>query len=174
MLDRHPVGVRAHTKRRGNERSRLNAAEHLRNLALDLRLLLTDVRNHVAEDVERRHPGIPRARNGLHRHREYLPDAERFVQRRERNRRDCGRAVGVGDDAARPAAAGTLLLEQTEMIRVHFRDDERDVRLHPEVLGVAEHERACLRKRRFQLPGRSGVERREHDRCAQLIAVARQ
>ena len=100
--------------------------------------------------------------------------AERFVQRRERDRGDGRRAVRVRDDAARPSARLPLPIEQRQVRGVDLGDDERHVRLHAEVLRVAQHERAGAGERRLELAGHAGIERREHDRRAQLVGVARQ
>ena len=55
-------------------------AEQLQHLPLELRLFVGDVRNDVAEDVERRHAGISGAGDGLHRREEELLDPEFLVQ----------------------------------------------------------------------------------------------
>ncbi len=91
-------------------------------------------------------PGYPRSGDGLHRRDDHALDAERLMDRRERQRRDDRRAVSVRDDRARPAAILPLRLDHAEVIRVDLGDDERHVRIHPIVLRVGQH-RACRRAR---------------------------
>src|SRR5205814_7565404 len=69
---------------------------------LDLHLLLfaADVRDHVSQDVERRHSGVAGAGDRLQRGDEDLFDPERAVERAERHREKHGRAVRVGHDEA--------------------------------------------------------------------------
>src|SRR5581483_1096660 len=86
VLDRYAVGVRADHERRVLDGAIMEAAEHLLDLAFDLRLFLADVRNDVAENVERRYAGISGARNRLQRGSKYRPDAEPLVQGRHGDR----------------------------------------------------------------------------------------
>ena len=128
--------------------------------------------NDVAEDVERRHAGIARARHRLHRGDEQLTDAERLVQRRERHHGHDRRAVRVRDDAAAPSALRALHVEQREMIGVDLGDDERNVLFHAEVLRVAEHHAARARERRLHVAGDGRVERGEDERRRDLRRIA--
>ena len=121
--DRDPIGVRAH-----REVGRLHAdgpegAEDLAALALDLLLLAPDMRNHVAQHVERRHAGVP------------APDAacivatnrrssEGPVQRCEREREGRGGTVGVGEDGAAPPAGLALAVDQYQVIGVGLGNEE--------------------------------------------------
>jgi hypothetical protein len=52
------------------------------------------------------------------------------------------------------------------MVAIHFRNDERNVRLHPEVLGVAENELSRARECHFDFTRNGGIERGENDRSA--------
>jgi len=67
VLDRDAVGVRAHLEGGARHLSVGVGAEELEHLPLELRLLVGDVRDDIAEDVERRHTRIPGTGNGLHR-----------------------------------------------------------------------------------------------------------
>jgi hypothetical protein len=140
-----------------------HAPEHLRDLALDLRFFLADERDHVAQDIERWDTRITGAGHRLHRDREHLPDAERFVKWCEGHGRYRGGAVGVGDDAATPPALGALALQQRQMVRVHLRNHERDIRIHPEVLRVAEHDRAGASECGLDVASGRRVQRGEDD-----------
>src|SRR2546423_852211 len=59
------------------------------------------------------------------------------------------------------------------MIAVHFRNDERDVRLHPEILGVAEDEFSSGRECGFHLESNHRVERGKYYWRAYYSRIAR-
>ena len=173
VLDRYPIGVRTHLEGRAHDLAVFVRAEQLQHLAFELCLLLGDIRNHVAKDVERWDSGVPGAGYRLHRREEELLDAEFLVQRRQRDRGYGGRAICVGDDGSAPPAFAALALEQPQVISIHFRDDERDIRLHPEVLRVAQHELSGLRESHLDFARDDGVERGENDWRADEARIAR-
>ena len=82
-------------------------------------------------------------------------------QWRERQRQANRRAVGVGDQRARPLTRCSLLRERGEMLGIDLRDYQRHIRLHAECRGVAGDERARTGKRwldSFCLQGGQGRE----------------
>ena len=155
----HAIGVRA--DRDGVRRAATIAAENLLRLALHLLFFATDERDDVAENVERGHAGIARARYRLHGRDDDGLDAE-LAQRRQGHGEHHGRAVGVGDDGAGPAFGGALFGQQREVVGIDLGNEQRNQRIHPEVAGVADHDVAGGSKRAFDLAGDGGIEAREH------------
>ena len=143
-------------------RAALQLAEDLVRLRFDLLFLAAaDERDHVREDVPRRHAGIAGAGDGLQRRDHRRLEAE-LAQRRERHRVDDDDAVRVRDDASLPAARA-LALQEREMIGVHFGDEQRDVGFHAVVARVADDDVAGLREGAFDFAGHRGVEAGEDE-----------
>src|SRR5882672_257804 len=162
MFHGDTVGVGAHLERRARHLAILVLAKELQHLPLELGLFVGDVGNDVAEYVERWHAGVTGARHSLHRGKKKLPDSELLMQRRESDSGHRGRTVRVGHDGAAPAAAFPLAFDESKVVAVHLWNHERDIRLHAEILGVAEHEFSGLGERQLHLARHHGVERREH------------
>src|SRR5206468_12267915 len=100
-------------------------AQNLESLRLHLLLFAVDVGNNVVEDVERRDPRIPRARNRLKRRHDQPLDAEGAVERGGRQRQTDGGAVRVRDDEPAATPCTLLRLDQLEVVDVQFRDEAR-------------------------------------------------
>ncbi len=94
------------------------------------------------------------------------------MQRRERESDHDRRAVPVRHDGARPAANAPLPVEEIEVVGIHLGDDERDVLLHPEGAGVAQHRAPGARERRLNVERDGGVERGEDDGRAHEGGIA--
>jgi hypothetical protein len=156
----HAIGVR--TDRGGIRTAAAVAAENLQRFGLHLLFFAADERHHVAENVERRHSRIPRTRHGLHRRDHDRADVE-LAQRRERHGEHDGRAIWIGDDRASPVFLLALLVEQRQLIGIHFGNQQRHHRIHAEVARVADHDVAGAGKGALDLAGHRGVEAGEHD-----------
>src|SRR5579859_3398055 len=100
MFHRHPVGVRAHGEIGRVDDATLRRAKELLDLAFDLWLLVSNQRNDVAQDVQRRDAWIARAGYRLHRHRNRARNTKTLMDGSEREGRDDRSAVAVGDDPA--------------------------------------------------------------------------
>jgi hypothetical protein len=173
VLHRDAMTARRHGARRRFDLAVRQGAEQLAQLLLELVLLAADERNHVAQDVEARDARITGAGNRLHARHHHRLDAERRVQRRERDGEHRRRAIGIADDRALPVAQLSLSGEQVEMGRIDVRDEQRHVRLHAERARVREHLRARGGESGLDLARRSGVEGGEHDRCERRGGIAR-
>jgi hypothetical protein len=120
VYDGHPVGVHANRELTRFHHAVDDRSQDLPTLTLDLFLLFTNEGDHIAYDVQGRNTWISRAGDRLHGRDEHLLDAERPIQRRERQRKSSGGAVRIGQDAAAPAASIPLAVHQLQMILVHF------------------------------------------------------
>ena len=125
--------------------ARLDTAKDLERLPLDLLLFATDVRHDVIKDVQGCHARVPCARDGLHGgDKDGLDGAERLFERGKGDDDGGGRAVGVGDDEALGEGLQAALLgDDGEMGGVDEGDDEGDVGISSEVLGVGEDRELC-------------------------------
>ncbi|MBA7706831.1 hypothetical protein ES703_115688 [subsurface metagenome] len=132
----HPVALGRDGQGRLADPVTGDSAQELTGLRFYLLLLAPDKRQDVIVNHLRRGTGIARPRSGLHSHYLYLPEAKRIVQRLQRQHQPDNRAIGVGNDEALPAATFLLYLDQSCMLRVHLRDDERYVTIHAESAGV--------------------------------------
>jgi hypothetical protein len=73
------------------------------------------------------------------------------------------RAVRVGHNSAVPPAPPSLRLEQAEVWRVHFGNDERHVGIHPMILCVAQYDATRARKCLLHVASNTAVQRREYE-----------
>ena len=80
------------------------------------------------------HPLFARARNGLIGGDHNARDRRGIMQRLERHNQLRGRAIGVGDDVL-PAVP-------INGIRVHFRHDQRHIRIHAIERAIVDHDAA--------------------------------
>src|SRR5262249_4411446 len=109
-------------------------AEKLSGFGFKLLFFLRDVRNHIAENIERGHARVPRATDRLHRADEDVVETEAECQRRQcQNETDC-RAVGISDDESAVRLEPPLRLQQFQMVRIYFGDDEWNILMHAEAL----------------------------------------
>jgi hypothetical protein len=101
--------------------------------------------------------GISGARDRLQRrdHRRLEP---KLTERRKDGREHDGRTIRIRDDAPVPPAPPRLRVEERQVVRVHLRDEERDVGLHPIVARVTHDDVSGLRERAFDLAGDGGIE----------------
>jgi len=90
-------------------------------------------------------------------------EAELRQCRERRHHRD-GRAVGVLDEGAVPATLLALDLDEVDVVGVHLRDGERDIRVGPRVRGVRGDDVARPRQVGFDGLPDAGGERREQER----------
>src|SRR5438128_391906 len=113
-LDHRDAGARrAHVGGMRLDAALAEPAEDLPRLRRDLLLLLRDVRDHVVDDVEREHARrAAGAGQSLQRRHEHTLDAERVLERLQRDHEPDGRAVRLWNDEALPAAATSLLLDE--------------------------------------------------------------
>jgi len=163
--DRHARRRRADGERRVANHAVVVRAEQLAGFRLDfLFLAAADIRDHVAERVERRDAGIARARKRLQRRHDDTRDLE-LPQAGEYHGDVDGGAVRVGHDAARAleAARAALIVEQRQMIRVDLRDQQRHQRIHPVVARVADDQPSAAGEGRFRVTRDRRVERREDE-----------
>src|ERR1039458_785110 len=104
--------MRRHTESRGLDVIAIQPSEEFARLLFHLLLLLGDVGNDIAEDVERSYSRVSSAADGLHRSHEDRLDAELLMQRCKGHNQTDGRAVGIGDDVATRLLAPALLLDE--------------------------------------------------------------
>ena len=138
----------------------LEAAEDLLRLALDLAFLATDERHDVADGVQRGDARVAGAGERLERGEGDALQAV-LAERRQSQRQDDRRAVGVGDERAGPAALGALQLDESEMLAVDLGNQQRHVGRHAMVPRVADDDVAGLREGLLDLAGDGGIHRRE-------------
>src|SRR5690348_18361831 len=74
------------------------------------------------------------------------------MERSQGERRHDRRAISIRDDAAAPTALFALRREHAEMFGIHLGDDQRHIRRHPMVLGVAQDDLAGARECRLTSP----------------------
>ena len=128
-------------------------AQHLERLCLQLFFFIANVGNHIVNDVERRDAGIAGARGGLHGYDKDAMQTKGVVQRLERAGQVRGRAIGVGDDEARPAALFALSFDERAVLRVDLRNQERYVGHGSMRAGVGENGVAGRSQGRLQVMG---------------------
>ena len=149
-------------------RGRAKRAEDLARLGRHFLLLAADERHDVAQDVQRGHARVARARECLHRDDVDRLDAEGVVQRPQRDDETDRRAVRVGHDAPGPAVH--LAVQKREVVRVDFGHEQRHVRLHAVVAGVRDDDVAAARGLGLGLAGHGRVEAREEHVARQVLA----
>ena len=135
-------------------------AEDLVRLALDLRFLAVDERDHVAEQVQRRHTGVSGPGHGLQRRDHHRAQTE-LGERAQRQREDGRRAVRVRHDRATPAVGDPLAGQQAEMVRVDLGHDQRHRGVHAIAARVADDDVAGSGELGLQAFGDGSIERRE-------------
>src|SRR5687768_11238661 len=119
MLDGNAVGVRADLHPRRSDSSVRVTSQQLQDLALELWLFVSDVRDDVAEYVERCDSGVAGSGYSLHRRHEESLDTEPLVKWSQRHRSDGSCAIGVRDDRSAPSSLLFLPLEETQMACIH-------------------------------------------------------
>ena len=157
---RHAIGVRADDRGYGARPPSLPRIFSVSRL--HLLFFAADERHDVAENVERRHAGISRARHRLHRRDDHGADVER-AQRRQRHREHDGRTIRIGDDGAGPALRAPLLADQLQVIGIDLRNQQRHERIHAEVARVADDDVAGRGEGAFDIAGDRRIEAGEHD-----------
>ena len=163
VFDEHAIRVRADAAAGQANSITVKRAHDLERLALDFLFLAADKRNHVAEHIDGREPGISGARQCLQRCHNHSLGSERLVNRRKGHHQRNRRAIGIGHDRARPAAALTLNLDELEMIGINFGDQQRHVFVHPMVPGIADDEVARSSEALFDLTSDRCIEPGKHD-----------
>ena len=136
-------------------------AQDLLRLLLHLFLFAADERNHVGVDVHGSHARITGARDRLHGGGDHARNAE-LLQWRERHGQHDRRTIGIGGDLPLPAAQALLVRNDLQMIGIHFRNQQRDVRLHAMIARVGDDHVAGLRKLALNFGGDGGVHGGEH------------
>ena len=186
-LERDALGVRAQHRHAhaGAAHRKLGQMHDLATLVLELHLLggvalvvePADLRDQVAHELGRKrarlgnllaathganlrlklsHAGSTGPRGGLIGRDNHALHAGELVDRPRGHQRDDGCAVGVGDDAVVPR----------DILGVDLGDDERDLGVHTEGVGVVHHRGARLDGRGQKLLGDGVVRRAEHDVAA--------
>src|SRR2546428_177144 len=126
-------------------------------------LLAIDEGHDVRGDVERRDAGISRTGERLVRRHMYVREVERVREGLQRKGQARDRAVRVRHDEA-ALSKRWLTFDEQEVVRIHFRQQERNVRVHTVSRRVGEDSHARLGGVRFDVPGdfrREGAERRD-------------
>ena len=103
--------------------------------------------------LELLHRGRPGAGRRLIRRGDDALHPAGLVQRPQRHHHDRRDAIGVGDD---PGLRG-------DQAAIHFRHDQRIVRIHPEGRGIVDHDRASARRNRSVLLGNVGFRSEQGD-----------
>src|SRR3989475_3196167 len=162
VASRAPGAVRPHV-----EGARQDAVGHrpadLLHLPPHLFLLALDEGHDVRGDVERRDAGISRTGERLVRRHMYVREVERVREGLQRKGQARDRAVRVRHDEA-ALSKRWLTFDEQEVVRIHFRHQERNVRVHTVSRRVGEDSHARLGGVRFDVPGdfrREGAERRD-------------
>ena len=138
--------------------------ENFARLGLHLLFFTADVGNDVVQRVERGHAGIARAGKRLHGDDENFFDAERVVERLQRQSETDRRTIGIGDEIAGGESAPLLLPgDEIEMIGIHFRNDERHVFIHAVIAAIADDGIAGAREFFFDWAGHARVESRQDE-----------
>src|ERR1019366_8494820 len=137
--------------------------EKFAGLLLHLFFFLGNVGNDIAENVEGSHSGIACAADGLHGSNEQGLDAKFLMQRSQRHYQSDRRTVRVGNDVSARLLAPTLLLDQGNVTGVHLGHDQRNVFVHPQGAGVADHSATGSGKLRLELARDARIQRGEDD-----------
>src|SRR5271166_705305 len=108
----HAVALRAHSEGSGHHARAVERAQQLLRFLLHLLFFVLDVRNHVAEDIERRNSWISRAADRLHRDSHNRLKLKTTMKRSQRQQESNGRTIRIRDrEPSRLAAPGLRLDE---------------------------------------------------------------
>src|SRR5271165_1351314 len=167
VFDRNPIAVRRHAECGLLDMIAIQSSEELTRLLFHLLFLFGDIRDDVAQDVERGDARISCSTDRLHRGHENRLDAKFLMKRRERHHQSDGRAVRIGNNEATRLLAPALLFDEREMAGVHLRNNERNVFVHAKGAGVAYDGATGGGKLRLKFTRNAGVQRgKDHARRA--------
>src|SRR6516162_2427946 len=80
--------------------------------------LTRNIRDDILDNIKRGHVAA-RTRDTLHRSNDHRIDAERPIERLQRDRKTDRRAVGQRRDIALPAAPAALLVDEHEVVEIY-------------------------------------------------------
>ena len=152
------VAVRTYPGRQSFHLGAVELAQQFERLGFELLFFAADVRNHIAQDVERRDARITGPADRLHGAHKYALQAKAVGQRLEREHQPDRAAVGVGHDVAAGLLTPGLRLEQAQVGRVDLGNHQRNIRLHAKCAGIRDYGATGCGKLRLQFARNVGVE----------------
>ena len=90
------------------------------------------------------------------------------MQGTQRHGQEHGRTIGIRHNEAARTPIAALYRDQAQMVMVQLRDDQRHVRIHAMVFGIAQHDTACSGKAVFDFARYRRIETRECDAAVQV------
>src|SRR5262249_50985933 len=150
ILDCNTIALCADLERRVFYGSVLKHAEKLAGLSFQFLFLFWNKRNHIAQNVKRGDTRISGAAHRLHGRDEDGLHPEGAVKWSERHDESDSRAVWICRNEPAIALASGLLLDQLQVIAVHFGDYEWHILLHAKGTRVRDDGVTCLGKFWFE------------------------
>ena len=154
----HAIAVRTYPGIQSFHPGAIELAQQFERLGFELLFFAADVRNYIAQDVQRRNAWITGAADRLHGADKYALQAKALRQWFERQHQPDGAAVGVGHDVAAGLLAPVLRLEQAQVGCVDLGNHQWNIRLHAKCAGIGDYGATRSGKLRLQFARNVGVE----------------